>query len=541
MTTLSTLSVDSLPRHGSQKSPSPLTPLPQHGFGAECCFDGLIERNPFLFRVYTPKSHARPESEPFFVGQKYNSSYSDAPETLESPSGASVAELSTYRDVVQHMDWTQRHMSPYISSSFSFTWAIWEAARRYRHGVKHDIHIAVIDARALEGRAATALELLRKSDPSDRHADHWKWYRFAQESQDVLVYGSVPRSAVIATVPLLSLVEKLPSYFRSDKEHNSLFPFDSLSWNTMDRKASFRQFCQDMSNQFLSLSQEVRMREATSGSLKLAMAFLRPWFHHTIAEDFHKATSTVARLALIVAQWPAQWWSREHSQIRDVLRQMIEAIAEEIRQKHQTDSVKEVARLQGIVSELERLLEDYESTEGELSDSSTEVDVEELDSLSEMGKCIDFSLAKHESHILSPIIEEMDSDEEDVDLSASDMTLVAEPMFIPTLKVEKPTEEDNKQGCEVEVQTEPFEPKQTESKAVSPVTAQPSEALSIALVKHEQKQEPEVQEIHLHHYHRCRSASLVETAGCIITSLVVGAFITLAVVNSQRRTLIYVT
>lgn len=155
------------------QSPIAGSPLPQYGFSSEFSFDSLVQDNPFLFRVYTPKSHSQifdNATEPYFVGQKFNEYFTRAAEQLNDSSfasGESVASACTYRDVAQHMDWTQRHMSPFISTTFSFVWAIWEATRRYRVGLKHDVEIAVIDARKLAGRAATALELLRKGTPRE--------------------------------------------------------------------------------------------------------------------------------------------------------------------------------------------------------------------------------------------------------------------------------------------------------------------------------------------------------------------------------------
>lgn len=147
----------------TQYTPSPsaqaIGSLPQYGFGSEYSFAELVQTQPFLFRVYTPKPRSPffDDSEPFFVGQNCD-------DDLPCPMNQ-IAESVTYEDVVRHMDWTTRSSSPFISTSFSFVWAIWEAVRRYRANVKHDIEIAVIDARAVSGRAVTALELLRKGTP----------------------------------------------------------------------------------------------------------------------------------------------------------------------------------------------------------------------------------------------------------------------------------------------------------------------------------------------------------------------------------------
>ena len=134
--------------------------LPQYGFGAEVAFEALIETNPFLFRVYTPKHSASTSAStsddsdsPYFLAQRFENDPM-APSSKPSP--------ATYADVAHHMDWTTKSTSPFVSSSFSFAWALWEAVRRYHGNMKHDVEIAVIDARLVVDKAVTAIELLRK-------------------------------------------------------------------------------------------------------------------------------------------------------------------------------------------------------------------------------------------------------------------------------------------------------------------------------------------------------------------------------------------
>ncbi|KAI6115370.1 hypothetical protein EDD16DRAFT_1482840 [Pisolithus croceorrhizus] len=473
----------SLPNSDSPQGPqSPIACnyLPQYGFGSEYCFDRLIQDNPFLFRVYTPKVHSQNGStiEPYFVGQKYNEHFTLAAEKLRSPAvgpDETIASTSSYQDVALHMEWTQRHKSPFISTTFSFIWAIWEATRRYRVGLKHDIEIAVIDSRMLAGRAATTLELLRKGTPKERHLDYWKWYRYALESQNVLVHGSIPAPAVLTSVPLLSLIDKLPSYFlRQECGDTKLSsPFDALSWDTMDRKPSFRQFCQDMSDQFLRLPTEHRLRDATGGSVRLAMAFLRPWFHKIVAKDFTNATETACTLAFIIAQWPAQWWSRDHVEMWSVIRSLVQAVAEEVREKRKSELTEEVRRLQGVVTDLERVVQDYEEAESA-------------------------SISGPAPAPVVPITCEV----------------------VPELSSTK-TEEDMLPCAETAVPRPAVKPSETRREEQSlPRESQPLES--------EESQ-------------KARSHLYIETASVIVTGILVGAFITLCIVNSSRRTLIYVT
>jgi hypothetical protein len=503
------------------ESPISGGPLPQYGYGSDHAFDHLIQDNPFLFRVYTPKQRSPffDATEPYFVGQKYNEQFREAAERLRQPfTGKSVASTSSYADVAQHMDWTQRHMSPYISTTFSFAWAIWEATRRYRVGLKHDIEIAVIDARQLAGRAATALELLRKGTPNERHLDYWKWYRFALESQDVLVHGSIPSSAVLASVPLINIIDKLPSYFlRQDiivDKRSSLSQFNILSWDTMDRKPSFRQFCQDMSDQFLHLPTEHRLRDATGSSVRLAMTFLRPWFHSVVVDDFTEATETVCSLAFIIAQWPAQWWSRDHVEMWDVIRSLVQSVGEEVREKQKGVAVEEVRRLQGVVSNLERVVQDYE--EAEVASS--------VDSTNDM-----IEAEVEESAVMPPSppasITEWSVDEDTLIVALPTATAPPAASFSQATLVDvaTPGPDSNRPKTPTLIFAPTIVVHQSATEQTRPIPESESP-------RGESQRHP-----------KRRPHSLAETATCIVTGLLVGAFITLCIVNSQRRTLIYVT
>lgn len=149
--------------------------LPRVGFDDSLEFDTLIDNNPFIFRVYTPKPHSPTityDKDIFCIAPKFNAKYSSPLEDVRllSPT-VPVTEMATCMDVIRHMDWTTRQSSCYISCSFSFAWAIWEAMRRYRTGYKHDVEIAVIDATTLKGRAVTGAQILRGSTPAEYDPD----------------------------------------------------------------------------------------------------------------------------------------------------------------------------------------------------------------------------------------------------------------------------------------------------------------------------------------------------------------------------------
>jgi hypothetical protein len=168
------MQVPSTDSKGSGRFQLGFSALPQYGFGPDLTFDSLVEHNPFLFRVYTPKplSPFFDSSEPFFIGPKFKNNYRYTIQDFQAMSSSSGspdqwAIPNSYADVANHMDGSKKSSSPFVTTSFSFAWAIWEATRRYKLNPKQPIEIAVIDATAIAGRAVTALELLRKGSPKE--------------------------------------------------------------------------------------------------------------------------------------------------------------------------------------------------------------------------------------------------------------------------------------------------------------------------------------------------------------------------------------
>ncbi|KAJ7594570.1 hypothetical protein C8J56DRAFT_441474 [Mycena floridula] len=316
--------------------------LPQRGFGADTDFKSLVQHNRFLFRVYTPKHHSPIEKDHdlFMIAPKFVEKYNPFPETLSR----SPPEPPAYSDVVKYMDWTTRSSSPHISTSFSFAWALWEAMRRYRENVKHDIEIAVIDAASLEERAVTALDLLLLSNPEQEHPDHWRWRRFAEESQCVLVHGYIPESAVFSSIPLITIISHLPSYFLPE------------SRDMNGSRSGYRKFAVDMTNRYHSLSSALRLRDATIGSVQLAISFLRPWFEkEVITEGLRDALDVATELSNRIACWPEE----DIEDLIPAIEGLVRSIAEEIIRKH-VGCLREEESLRATIFGLEDLLRVYE-------------------------------------------------------------------------------------------------------------------------------------------------------------------------------------
>ncbi|KAF7302707.1 hypothetical protein HMN09_00905600 [Mycena chlorophos] len=322
--------------------------LPQFGFSSEVGFRRLAERNLFLFRVHTPKpAHGQSLLDDAFVAPRFDTRYSDSDERIlhEPP-------VPTYAEVARHLDWTTRLSSMYVSASFSFMWAIWEALRRYHFGVKHDVEIAVIDATAsiIAQRAATAVEVLNSASPSVRHPDHWKWYHHAEESQAVLIYGAVPQFAVLASIPLAKILDALPSYvlrpFPSLKPTPTLLERVAWFYPRPPSKPSFHTFCTVQTAFFRALSPAAQNADATRGAVRLAMAFLGGWVawmvqllpmpdagnsKNTGTQNVfsRRASRTVFELAQTIARWPYE--SRDHDMWRAVVQELQVIVGEEIK------------------------------------------------------------------------------------------------------------------------------------------------------------------------------------------------------------------
>ncbi len=184
----------------------------------------------------------------------------------------------------------------------------------------------------------------------------------------------------MSSIPLLSILDKLPSYFLH-KELDPLkeqlpatLPFDHVAWDFANKKASFKHFCHDMVDRYFEDSAEVRLHSTIVESVRLAVAFLHPWFHEWAPKDLATAVAKVAELACLIAAWPDP---EDPAEMTGVISGMIALLADEVREKDTaalTDDVLELAgvidELEGVVSALEERLENQPEAEVRSSDAS---------------------------------------------------------------------------------------------------------------------------------------------------------------------------
>ena len=181
-----------------------------------------------------------------------------------------------------------------------------------------------------------------------------KWRRFAEDSQTVLIYGMVPRQAVLASIPLLHILRKLPSYFlRKDIQLIDGNPLDQVAWNYTSRKLGYHQFCRELSTLFLNHPDDVKLRDSTGGAVRLALSFLRPFFHNVVQDQFDIAIWYLRSLAISISEWPANGWVRNYPEVRQIVDSMALALGEELREKYALQHRTEINRLQLVIDGLE--------------------------------------------------------------------------------------------------------------------------------------------------------------------------------------------
>ena len=146
----------------------------------------------------------------------------------------------------------------------------------------------------------------------------------------------------------------MPSYFlRKDLQILDGNPLDQVAWDYAKHKSSYRRFCQHMSKLFSSRPAEIRLRDCTAGAVRLALSFLRPFFHSVVQEDFDVAISYLRTFALTISQWPSQSWVNDHPEVQKVIESMVLALGEELREKYRHQQQEEISRLQIIIDGLQ--------------------------------------------------------------------------------------------------------------------------------------------------------------------------------------------
>ena len=105
---------------------------------------------------------------------------------------------------------------------------------------------------------------------------------------------------------------------------------------------------------------EKRLRDTTTSAVRLSLSFLRPWLHQVSWDDLDSAQTALTALAIVVGRWPGQLWVRDHSEVAELCKTMVEIVLEEIRESQKTQKAADAEKMQGIVDQIRLLSVEYE-------------------------------------------------------------------------------------------------------------------------------------------------------------------------------------
>ncbi|KAJ7073489.1 hypothetical protein B0H15DRAFT_963465 [Mycena belliarum] len=213
--------------------------------------------------------------------------------------------------------------------------------------------------------SATVVELLNAAPIPQRHASHCKWYNSANEAQSVLVYGAIPAHCILASVPLLRILDTLPAYClrppipASDAEPA---PVHRVAWTYPALRPSYRRFCRtQLRASFMHAAPAARFRDSTAGAARLAAAVLEGWTRRVLRREGYRDTARaavvakVSALARAVALWPAapetvEMWPRV---VCEIARLVAEDVSVHCRRAEEDKASRYVRSSDGSSSELD--------------------------------------------------------------------------------------------------------------------------------------------------------------------------------------------
>ena len=111
----------------------------------------------------------------------------------------------------------------------------------------------------------------------------------------------------------------------------------------------------DAAERFLKMPVEKRLRDTTTSAVRLSLSFLRPWLHRVSLGDVDAAQIALTNLAIVVGRWPGQLWVRDHSEVSELCKAMVEIVLEEMRESQKTQKAADAEKMQGIVDQIRRL------------------------------------------------------------------------------------------------------------------------------------------------------------------------------------------
>jgi hypothetical protein len=181
---------------------SPLFALPR--LSTRNDFPEMILRKTFLFRVFDAQSASAFDDRGFTAHRFRQTSYTTDSILSMSPTASDRGEAAK----MHIRNWYHGFGSPWISTTPLWLWAVMECVKRVRSG-KEEVSLAVIDISQLEMEGTRrkvfyGMELVQE----DMLAKNW-----TNTPQEILVFGVIPRVAIISVASSDEIIQNLPRYF----------------------------------------------------------------------------------------------------------------------------------------------------------------------------------------------------------------------------------------------------------------------------------------------------------------------------------------
>ena len=186
----------------------------------------LLGRLSVLYRVFDEKSSTA-LTDGGFIANAFAGS-ADISEIL-----GKYPTDNDYGELLPHVrNWRRGANSPWISATPLWLWAIVECVRRCRAGEK-GVGLALIDNAQLAvsrdaGQVFYAME--RNEIRDDEDACQW-----SNDPQEILIFGALPRKAIISQVLFADIIPHLPPFFFTSPNHSRVIKNicwgDVRKWN----------------------------------------------------------------------------------------------------------------------------------------------------------------------------------------------------------------------------------------------------------------------------------------------------------------------
>ena len=262
------------------------------GFSNSQTFGSLIKENRYLYRVHDIESRTPLVPVIVFVAHKFK----DLSQAELEAKRQSILQNPSATEAFDHARMSKS--TSYIGTTFSLSWAIWEANQCADYRGNNQVKITVIDGHRLGAYASTAVMLLR------RHQSEWDFgmlKNFANLAQEVLVYAFIPDEAILATIQWDRVLPALPSWYREG---------DKLCEGKPDKDYPKKHFkSRSRFEAFVEAFKALKLVEAAIPiqSIRLAIAVMEDRINHlTSVVDLDLIENNIIDIAAEISRWPSR-------------------------------------------------------------------------------------------------------------------------------------------------------------------------------------------------------------------------------------------